>query len=219
MTFLRKNIMAATGLFLCFFLIIHLGGNLILLLPAEVSHSLYNRYSHTLGENLLIKLVSLLLYFSIILHSLVALKITIENKKARGESYSVKDNAEVTSWTSQNMGLLGFFILFFIIIHMANLWARVKLGLGDFVELDSSGLKDIYQITHTLFQNPLYVTFYSLSMIPLALHLRHGVISAFRTLGLYHKRYIRFIDKVSKIYSAVIFVGFAIIPIVVYFRG
>ena len=35
-TLSRKNLMALTGLFLCFFLVIHLFGNLQLLLPAEV---------------------------------------------------------------------------------------------------------------------------------------------------------------------------------------
>ena len=35
-TLSRKNLMALTGFFLCFFLVIHLFGNLQLLLPAEV---------------------------------------------------------------------------------------------------------------------------------------------------------------------------------------
>jgi hypothetical protein len=36
-TLSRKNLMALTGFFLCFFLVIHLFGNLQLLLPAEVA--------------------------------------------------------------------------------------------------------------------------------------------------------------------------------------
>jgi succinate dehydrogenase / fumarate reductase cytochrome b subunit len=36
-TLSRKNLMAITGLFLCFFLVIHLLGNLQLLLPAAIA--------------------------------------------------------------------------------------------------------------------------------------------------------------------------------------
>jgi hypothetical protein len=47
-TLSRKNLMALTGLFLCFFLVIHLFGNLELLLPAKVAHWQFNFYSKLL---------------------------------------------------------------------------------------------------------------------------------------------------------------------------
>ena len=51
----RKNLMALTGLFLCLFLVIHLFGNLQLLLPVEERPGLVlarNKLKHCLNENL-----------------------------------------------------------------------------------------------------------------------------------------------------------------------
>lgn len=219
MLFLRKNIMAFTGLFLCLFLVIHLAGNLILLLPKDHAKDIYNLYSHTLGENLLIKVVSIALYLSIILHSIYALLITLKNNKAQGVEYAVKSNTGISTWTSQNMGSLGFIILIFIVIHMANFWMRIKLGIGEAVPTTQQGYKDVYSVTTALFRNPFYVIFYSALMIPLCLHLSHGVSSAFKTIGVYKKSYIKWIDKVGKYYAYAISFGFFVIPIVVYLRG
>lgn len=216
MLFIRKNIMAFTGLFLCLFLTVHLAGNLILLLPATSAHSLYNSYSHALGSNPLIKVVSFLLYFSIILHSLYALLITLYNRKTKGQR---NDRPIVHNWTSQNMGLLGFVILIFIVVHMGQLWARIKLGIGASVPLDSLGHHDVYLITAELFQNPWYVAFYSLLMIPLGFHLSHGFTSAFKTLGFYSPYYLKCLRCIGFLYSLVISLGFFLIPIVVYLRA
>ena len=61
-TLSRKNLMALTGLFLCLFLLIHLFGNLQLLLPAEVAQWQFNFYSKLLSGNVFIELVSYVLW-------------------------------------------------------------------------------------------------------------------------------------------------------------
>ncbi len=219
MLFLRKNILALTGLFLCLFLVVHLAGNLILLLPAKEAHVLYNTYSHTLSENILIKAVSFILYLSLLLHTIYATLVIIYNRKARGEAYQVNHKYQNSTWTSQNMGLLGFLILIFIVIHMAQLWARVKLGIGAAVPLDLNGHKDVYLITIEVFKNPWMTLFYSILMIPLGLHLAHGISSALKTLGLYSKYYLKITKIIAVLFSVVVSIGFFIIPIVIYFRG
>jgi succinate dehydrogenase / fumarate reductase cytochrome b subunit len=50
--------MSATGLFLCFFLVIHLLGNLQLLLPADQAQEQFNSYSDYLLATIFIKIVS-----------------------------------------------------------------------------------------------------------------------------------------------------------------
>lgn len=219
MLFFRKNIMALTGLFLCIFLMVHLAGNLILLFPESTSRDLYNLYSHTLGENPFIKVVSIFLYLSIILHTLYAVLITLKNKDSSPEKYLINKNEENSTWASRNMGLLGFVILIFIIVHMANFWARIKLGFGLEVPLDSRGYKDVYLVTSELFHNFYYVLFYSLLMIPLGMHIKHGLSSSLRTLGLSSKFYISYTKKFSTLLSICFTVGFALIPILVYLRG
>ena len=210
--------MAATGLFLCIFLIVHLSANCILLLPEEMAREMYNSYSTTLRESPLIKIVAYLLYLSIILHVVYALLITIRNRKAKPSKYAVNHFKENSSWTSQNMGLIGTVILLFIVVHLANFWARIKLGIGESPGFDVSGNVDVYEVTYSLFQNIYYVVFYTLLMIPLCLHLHHGLKSGFKTLGFHHKKGLRVLAKVSLIYAIIMAVGFGIIPFVVYLK-
>jgi succinate dehydrogenase / fumarate reductase cytochrome b subunit len=216
--FFKKSIIASTGLFLCLFLIVHLSANCILLLPEDMARELYNSYSTSLRENPLIKWIAFALYLSIIFHVVYAFLVTVRNRKAKPIKYAINNSNENSSWTSQNMGLIVVFILIFIVIHLANFWARIKLGIGEDVRLDSLGNKDVYEVTSSLFHNIYYVIFYTLMMIPLGLHLHHGLKSAFKTLGFYHKSGLRLIAKISVIYALVMSVGFGIIPFIVYFK-
>lgn len=209
---------AATGLFLCLFLIVHLSANCILLLPKEMARETYNAYSTFLRENPLIKVVAYVLYFAIILHTIYALLVTLRNRKAKPDKYNVNHTNENSTWASQNMGLLGFSILIFIVVHLANFWARIKLGMGEEVGVDNLGNKDVYEVTSSLFHNIYYTIFYSLLMIPLGLHLHHGLQSAFKTLGFYHKTGLKVLSKAALIYALVVSVLFGIIPFIVYLK-
>jgi succinate dehydrogenase / fumarate reductase cytochrome b subunit len=157
--FFRKGMIAATGLFLCLFLIVHLSANCILLLPEDIARELYNSYSTTLRENPLIKVVAYALYLSIILHVIYALLVTLRNRKSKPTRYAVNHTNENSTWTSQNMGLIGIFILLFIVVHLANFWARIKLGIGAEVGTDALGHVDVYEVTSSLFHNIYYVVF------------------------------------------------------------
>lgn len=209
MIIFRKTILALTGLFICVFLIAHLGANFLLLLPAEKARVMYNNYSANLRGNFLITVVAYVNYVCILFHVLYAILVTRKNKLSRNDRYAMNASSENSSWTSQNMMLLGSIIFAFIVIHMANFWFKVK-----FLHQD----EDLYQMVYELFKNPYYVLIYSLSMIPLGLHLSHGIQSAFKTLGLYHKKYIRILARVSVVFATFMGFGFAIIPIILYLR-
>lgn len=209
---------AATGLFLCLFLIVHLSANCILLLPEEMARGMYNSYSTLLRESPLIKVVAYALYLSIILHVVYALLVTLRNNKAKPTKYAVNHSNENSNWASQNMGLLGIFILLFIVVHLANFWARIKLGMGEAVGTDALGNVDVYEVTSSLFHNIYYVGFYSILMIPLGFHLHHGLKSAFKTLGFYHRSGLAVLAKVALVYALIMSIGFGIIPLIVYFK-
>ena len=179
---------------------------------------IYNSYSTFLRENPLIKIVAYALYLSIILHVIYALIVTIKNRKAKPQKYAVNQWQENSSWASQNMGLIGIFILLFIVVHLANFWARIKLGMGEGVGIDAFGHEDVYDVTYSLFQNIYYVIFYSLLMIPLGFHLHHGLKSGFKTLGFYHKNGLKILSKIALFYALIVSILFAIIPFVVYFK-
>ncbi len=217
MHLIKKYLMALTGLFLSFFLIVHLSANFLLLLPQSIAPDFYNSYSDALRSNPLIEVVSIFLYLAIILHTIVAINLTLRNRSKTEAKYYQNHSNENSSWSSQNMGLLGLMILVFIVIHMANFWAKVKLGIDGPMPIDAKGHIDIYLIVTTALHNPILVAFYTIMSIPLAMHLSHGVASAFRSLGLYHKRYLRYIEAIARIYSWIMGLGFGLIPIYIYF--
>jgi succinate dehydrogenase/fumarate reductase cytochrome b subunit len=92
--------MALTGLFLCLFLVIHLFGNLQLLLPAEVARWQFNFYSKLLSENIFIELISYVLFASILAHAIYALLITVQNKRSNGRRADY-----VGAWKAKMTGL------------------------------------------------------------------------------------------------------------------
>lgn len=212
----RKIWVASTGLFLCIFLMVHLSVNSLLLLPEPTSIQLYNEASTFLRENLLLKVVAYLLYASILTHVLYGVLISIKNKKAKG--IRTKEVSYTSSFASRSMLAMGMLILVFIVIHLFNFWWRIKLGFGAPLTTDSSGLVDVYQVTHSLFQQPVYVAFYSLLCVPLGIHLYHGVYSGVRSIGVYSTKLLQMIKVVSLIYAVIVSAGFAVIPIVLYLR-
>ncbi len=214
----KKLIMALTGLFLCSFLIIHLVGNLQLF--KEDGGKAFNEYAYFMTHFMPIKVVSYLLYTSIIVHAVYALVLTIGNRKARGGSYGAYKGSANSPWTSRNMGILGTILLVFIAVHLSNFWYEYHWGKVPFVEyrtdlntlatmqrelpaaeftdhvkyvdngVEIIKAKDLYATTAFAFKNAGLVALYLVAMAALAFHLIHGFRSAFQTVGLDHKRYV-----------------------------
>ncbi|WP_207924593.1 succinate dehydrogenase cytochrome b subunit [Pedobacter changchengzhani] len=214
-TLIYKMIMAATGLFLCFFLVIHLLGNLQLLLPEAEARAQFNWYSHLLSGNILIKIISYVLYLSLIGHAVYALLITLKNNKANGQKYAYDKRGSVSTWNSRNMGILGAIILIFLVIHFKDYWYEYKFG-G--LPLDGKGNKDLYAIVISSFQQGWYIIIYEISFLALGFHLLHGFFSATRTIGLYHPKYAKAVRVFGWIYSLLITLGFMLIPLYIYFN-
>jgi succinate dehydrogenase / fumarate reductase cytochrome b subunit len=206
--------MALTGLFLCLFLVIHLLGNLQLFLPEERAHRQFNLYSHILSENIIIMVISYILYASIIAHVVYAVIITITNNRARKVRYHYDKRGAVSKWYSRNMGLLGTVILIFLVIHLRDFWYVYKFGK---VPLDADEHKDLYVLVVSAYSELWYVMLYILCMGALCYHLLHGFFSAARTLGLYHPRYAKWIRVFGWVFSIVICTGFAAMPVYVHF--
>lgn len=217
-TFWRKRLIAATGLFLCLFLVVHVSANALLLLPEAHASKLYNSYSTFLRESLIVNIIAYLLYLSIVLHVIMAIVITIRNRQAKPVKYAVNRKLENSSWASNNMGFIGLLVLIFIVVHLVNFWARIKLGIGEAVGYDAAGNKDVYEVTYSLFQNIWIVLFYSLLMIPLGLHLYHGLKSGIMTMGFHSKNGLATLDRISLGYALIVSVLFGIIPLIVYLK-
>jgi len=214
-TLIRKIFMSLTGLFLSFFLVIHLAGNFQLLLPEEVASIQYNVYSHILSGNIIIKVVSYVLYLSILFHIIDSIIITLMNRKSSGTNYKYDKRGQVSSWVSRNMFPLGLLIFLFLVLHLKDFWYIYKFGQ---TPMDVEGNKDLFAIVVAAYQELWIVIVYVISMIILGLHLWHGFYSAFRTLGLYHYKYSKWLKYFGMFFSIAISLGFAIIPIIIYLK-
>jgi len=213
-TLTRKNMMALTGLFLCLFLVIHLMGNLQLLLPPQEAADSFNRYSKFMTGNPLIKFFSYVLYAAIILHTIYALIITIRNRKSAGGTYAYDRRSKSSAWYSRFMGVLGVIILAFLVIHMKDFWYEYKFGE---MPLDAEGNKDLYTIVVTAYSQPWYILLNIAAFLALGYHLWHGFFSAFKTLGAYPPRLGIVLYWLSISLTIILTLGFIVIPIYVYF--
>ncbi len=207
--------MAITGLFLSFFLIIHLLGNLQLLLPAEEAQLQYNSYSQLLGGNLFVKLIAYVLYLCILLHTLDAIYLSFKRRKANGASYAYDRRGRASTWYSRHMMALGIIIFVFLVIHFKDFWYAYKFGE---LPLDINGNKDLYSLVVLAFEELWYVILYIVAILALGYHLLHGVFSAHRTIGLYHPVYNRIVRVSGTIFAVAITFGYIIIPLFLYFN-
>lgn len=244
----KKLIMAMTGLFLCTFLIVHLGGNLTLF-AGDGGYS-FNVFAHFMTHFPPVEVAGYLLYLSIIIHAIYALTLTIINRKARPVRYAVATRTPV-KWSSTNMGILGSILLLFLVIHMANFWYRYKytevayreyrtdLLTGkrvsavyhpqtpEFVyavttehDTEFVRVKDLYAIVTFSFGHLWYSLLYLVSMVAVSLHLLHGFQSAFRTTGWVHRKYTPVIEFAGIwVFAVIIPVAFAIMPLVYYLKS
>jgi len=216
----KKIIMSLTGLFLISFLPVHLLGNLLLL--KSDGGEAFNTYAYFMTNNPLIKFTSYGLYAFILLHALQGVIMAWQNKKAKGGK-SLVNTYSNKSWASSNMALLGILIFAFICIHMGDFWFKMKFTsqidvIKDYAGYEGVGVKDLYKRVSAAFGQLWIVIVYLIGMGALAFHLMHGFASAFQTLGLNHKKYTPLIKLLGTAYSVIIPLGFAIIPIYMYFK-
>jgi len=209
----RKLLMALTGIFLILFLLIHLLGNLQLL-KCDGGES-FNRYANFMSHNPLIQIISKVNFAIIIAHALVALFLTLYNRRARGTDGYIVKNTKSSAWASRNMGILGTILLVFIVIHLKDFWA--VMHYGD-LPTTADG-EDLYSLVAAWFKVEWYVGLYVVCMGAVAFHLWHGFASAFQTLGMNHLKYNCLINFVGKAFSIAVPALYALIPVMMYFQN
>jgi len=202
----KKIVMAAAGLFLIIFLLVHLGINLFLL---SDDPDPFNKAAHFMASNYVIKLFEVILIGGFLIHMAWGLILQIQNWMARPIAYQKIAQSQTSFW-SRYMIYTGIIIGIFLFIHFMNFWF-IKIGL---VEGDH---ENFYGLAQELFKLPAYIIIYLISFLILAFHLNHAFQSAFQTFGLNHQTYTPFIKKLGLFYSILVPLGFAIIPLIIYF--
>jgi succinate dehydrogenase cytochrome b subunit len=206
-----KILVALTGLGFAAFLVTHVAANLLVLVDTHA----YNEYSHKLISNPLIYIAEAVLVVLFLTHAFKAVFVTLRNREARGDGYAMKKRAGHTSrksFASTTMIVTGVWLLLFIVIHLKTF----KFGPW---YTTPDGMRDLSRLVHEVYREPLHVVFYVLSMIVVGLHLSHGLSSAFQSMGLEHPRYNGVIRGTGLAVAIVMGLGFALIPVVIYFGG
>lgn len=207
----RKYLMGATGLFLCFFLVVHLIGNLLLYVGKET----YNEYAHKLHSNPeFLILAEVLLYTAFAIHIAYGICLQFQNRGARQERYAFQQSKRADRVLSQavptpdkTMFLTGLFILFFLAVHLSDfkfeiLWKEALENADPFAK------------ARIIVSNVTRGLIYLSGSFILGIHVSHGLQSSFQSLGLNHPKYTPTIRCLSLIFGVVVALGFGSFPIV-----
>lgn len=205
-----KLLIGLTGLALFVYLILHLIGNALIFAGPDI----FNEYSHALISNPLIIPIEIGLAAIFAIHIYKTVRMWFANRAARPEGYVKKEMAGHTSrksLASSTMIWSGLVTLVFVLIHVK----QFKYGTWCTVA-DQPEVRDLHRLESEVFQSPLWVAFYALCTVIVGLHLRHGISSAFQSLGLDHPLYTRRLTLWGIVGAIVIGGGLALIPVWVY---
>lgn len=198
----KKLVMALAGIFLLFFLPVHLYVNLLLL---KNEPEVFNKAAYFMSNFPVLRIMEIVLMAAFMVHIIWALIVQIQNWLARPQGY-VKVSKTETSFFSKFMIWTGSTVFIFLIIHFINFYF-IKLGIVP------GNPDDYYSVAHQLFKIPMYNYIYLISFIVLGLHLYHALYSAFQTLGLNHRIWTPIVKVFAVVYAIAIPAGFSLISI------
>ena len=200
--------MAVTGALLVAFLLAHMIGNLkIFFGPAA-----FDSYAHWLrdlgapviphGAYLWIQRVVLLA--AIGAHLWAATALTVAARRARPTRYAHRSKVQ-GSYAARTMRWGGIIIALFVVYHVLDLTTRHLNPVSDPAAAHAAVSADFSP-------GRWYVTaFYTLAVVTLGFHLRHGIYSALQTLGVRSSR------PAALAVSSLICTGFLAVPFAVTF--
>jgi succinate dehydrogenase / fumarate reductase, cytochrome b subunit len=201
----KKVVMAATGIVLFGFVLAHMAGNLQLYLGAETmdGYAVFLReFLHGAG----LWTVRAVLLACVVLHIWAATSLTLADRAARPIGYREWEAREST-WASRTMRWSGVVLLVFVVYHLLDLtFGVVNPGFEE---------GHVYHNVVASFRSAPVSLFYIAAMLLLWSHLRHGVWSMLRTLGLSHPRYEQLAHRLAAVFATVVVAGNISFPLAV----
>jgi len=198
----KKQLMAVTGFLFLLFLTAHLLGNLSVY-GGPASFVSYAEHLHALGKLLLAAEIGMAV--ALLVHVTTAVFLFFENRRARPVRYEVDKGGGGRTLSSQIMPYTGLLILGFIGVHLATFSHHI---------VDQT-TRNIFQIAAAVFSNPIYLAIYVIGVLLVTFHVRHGLWSAFQTVGANHPKYMPFIQKLSIVFAVIVAIGFGFLPFVI----
>lgn len=202
----KKFVMGGTGLFLCFFLVVHLAGNFLLYMGPHA----YNSYSDALHKNVAFLIAAEVgLFGAMLLHIYLAVTTAAENRAARGgQGYALRQ----TKVPGRVINFLGLSPDTTMFVSGALIFAYLCVHLCDFkFEIfadEAMRAADPYSKAARILGSMSRKVIYGIAALVVGLHVSHGFSSAFQSLGLSHPKYTPTIKLLGKIFAVVVSVGF-----------
>jgi succinate dehydrogenase / fumarate reductase, cytochrome b subunit len=201
----KKVVMATTGLIGFGFVLGHMTGHLLTFKGAES----YNAYAHFLkNSGGLLWGTRLVLLASIALHVHAAFTLWSRNNEARPKAYYQRKDL-ATNYAALTMRYGGVLLLLFLTYHLAHFTWGVTTPI-DGVPFDPD---NAYNNLVYSFEKPALAGFYIVCMCALGMHLYHGIWSLTQSMGLDHPKYNSLRQRAAMAFSALIVIGFIIVPI------
>ncbi len=215
----KKYLMGFTGLVWVGFAIGHLIGNLLLLVGREAFNG-YALFLETLGHGAAIYVAEAFLLVTIGIHVWNGISVALVDKSAaRPIGYQVTGNAGGRSRkgaASQGMIWTGLTILAFLVFHLITFKFAYLFGHVENYTLNGEEHVDLYGVVVERFSQAWYVGIYTAVMLLFGMHLKHGVWSAFQSLGLLNKKTTPLAVNAALALAVLLTIGFLFLPVTIF---
>jgi succinate dehydrogenase / fumarate reductase cytochrome b subunit len=204
----KKIVMAVSGLIMVGFVILHMAGNLQLFESSERLNT-YSAFLHG-PANEALWILRVVLLVALVAHVVAAYQLTELDRAARPVPYA-KRELQAATIGSRTMRVGGIVLAVFIVLHVMH-FTTLTLQPAPLTE------GDVYGNVIASFRIWWVTVLYVIAMIALGLHLYHGAWSSVRTLGFERGRLDPFRRPVAIALALIVWVGFTLVPVAVYFH-
>lgn len=203
-----KLLMAASGLALVGFAVVHMLGHL----QVFAGRDAYNAYAATLQGLGAIKWAARGgLLAALVVHVACGVSLSRRNRAARTVGYTAQRLRRTTGY-GRAMLLTGVVFVAFLLYHLAHFtlgWVHPE----HFSAVDSLGRTDIYGNFVRSFGNPIIVVTYCVASVAVAMHATHATSSMLRPLGLSQGRLRKLCERAGATVGVALLAGFACVPV------
>ncbi|BCL16692.1 succinate dehydrogenase [Micromonospora sagamiensis] len=204
--------MAVTGIVLVLFLVAHMLGNLKVF-AGQTSFDHYAHWLREIGTPVLpgvwfLWILRTGLLVSVVAHIAAATALARRARAARPVRYAHRKKVR-GSYAARTMRWGGVIILLFVIYHLLDLTAGTLNPVGD-------PSRPYANVVADFAPSRWYVTlFYTLAVVSVGFHLRHGLFSALRSLGQQTPHGERRARMVALLFSVALCAGYLVVPFAV----
>ncbi|WP_446213727.1 succinate dehydrogenase cytochrome b subunit [Micromonospora sp. IBSANI012] len=204
--------MAVTGILLVLFLVVHMLGNLKIF-TGETSFDHYAHWLRDIGTPLLphtwyLWIQRTVLTVAVVAHIVAATVLARRARAARPVKYAHRKKIQ-GSYAARTMRWGGVIILLFVIYHILDLTTGHLNPQGDASNPYGNVVTDFAP-------ERWYVTlFYTLAIVTVGFHLRHGIFSALRSLGQQTPKGERRNRAIALVVAVGLCVGYLVVPFAV----